>query len=221
MADLPPEPNRSTIKSALRRSRKSGPQMTKPYCSRRGIAEKDDARRPQVVFACSSRAPIARAMFSKSCFKMPKRFGAIAIGRAMSASRRNIPDAYGFTAVAAKHPSDWHGELGDQLDSLPEEIDYVLRIDEDALFMSPVDGSAAECDRRSDGSGRICRTSGWFQLRRNIPGRVIEYFRRMLDNASAASDFVLRTVLFVSRVGHLETHLSSIAIASARLHLGI
>lgn len=91
------------------------------------------------------------------------------------------PDAYGFTAVAAKQPSGWHGELGDQLDSLPEEIDYVLRIDEDALFTSPVDGSAlnaiADLMVRDDLSYvRLV------PLKRNIPGRVIEFGRRMLDN---------------------------------------
>src|SRR5664279_239635 len=52
------------------------------------------------------------------------------------------PDLYGFTALAAKRPSNWHGELGDQLDSLPEEIQYVMLTFEDALFMTPVDGAA-------------------------------------------------------------------------------
>src|SRR5437588_787790 len=52
------------------------------------------------------------------------------------------PDLYGFKALAAKTPSDWCGELGDHLDSLPDDIEYVLRMDEDALIMSPVNGSA-------------------------------------------------------------------------------
>lgn len=90
------------------------------------------------------------------------------------------PDMYGFTAVAAKGPSNWQGELGDQLDSLPEQIQYVLRMDEDALFMSPVDG--AKLDAIAD---LIIRQNLSYvrlvPVTRNLPGRVIEYFRRKLD----------------------------------------
>lgn len=90
------------------------------------------------------------------------------------------PDLYGFTAVAAKQPSDWRGEFGDQLDSLPDEIEYVLRLDEDALFMSPVNGSAlnaiADLMAREDLS-----YVNLVPVRRNLPGLVIEYFRRKLS----------------------------------------
>jgi hypothetical protein len=90
------------------------------------------------------------------------------------------PDIYGFTAVAPKGPSDWRGEFGDQLDSLPDEIQYVLRIDEDALFMSPVNGSElnaiADLMVREDLS-----YVSLVPVMRNLPGRIIEYFRRKLD----------------------------------------
>jgi|GEM_PF-1255520 hypothetical protein len=51
------------------------------------------------------------------------------------------PDMYGFTAIAAKGPAGWREELAAQLDALPAEIDYVLRLEEDMLFLSPVDGA--------------------------------------------------------------------------------
>src|SRR5690242_9675506 len=54
---------------------------------------------------------------------------------------RKRPDRYGFKALAAKKPSDWRGELCDQLNSLPAEIDYVLLILEDAFFLCPVHGA--------------------------------------------------------------------------------
>jgi hypothetical protein len=90
------------------------------------------------------------------------------------------PDIYGFAAVAAKGPSNWQGELGDQLDSLPERIQYVLRMDEDALFMSPVDGAKlnaiADLMIREDLS--YVRL---IPVTRNLPGRVVEYLRRKID----------------------------------------
>jgi hypothetical protein len=90
------------------------------------------------------------------------------------------PDIYSFTALAAKRPSDWREEVGDYLDSLPHHIEYVLRIDEDALFMSPVDGSKlnaiADLMVREDLS-----YVSLLPVRRNLPGLVIEYFRRRLD----------------------------------------
>ena len=47
-----------------------------------------------------------------------------------------------FRCLTAKGPSDWRQEVGDYLDALPEQIEYVLRIDEDALFMAPIDGAS-------------------------------------------------------------------------------
>jgi DNA-binding MarR family transcriptional regulator len=90
------------------------------------------------------------------------------------------PDIYGFKALSSKGPSDWRGEVGDYLDALPSHIEYVLRIDEDALFMSPVDGNKlnaiADLMIRDDLSYvRLVPVT------RNFPGRVTEYFRRKLD----------------------------------------
>ena len=90
------------------------------------------------------------------------------------------PDIYGFKAVAAKAPSDWRGEFGSQLDQLPDEIQYVLRIDEDALFMAPVDGSRLN----AIADLMICKNLSYVSLipvSRNLPGQAIEFFRRKLD----------------------------------------
>ncbi len=109
-------------------------------------------------------------------------------------------DLYGFTAVAAKRPSDWRGELGDQLDSLPDEIEYVLRIDEDALFMSPVNGSElnaiADLMVREDLS-----YVSLIPVKRNLAGRIVEYFRRRLDQRP------------LRRIGFSEPYYSSVAVA--------
>jgi hypothetical protein len=90
------------------------------------------------------------------------------------------PDIYGFTALAAKCPSDWRGEFGDYLDSLPEETEYVLRMDEDALFMSPVNGPALNAIADLMVREGLCYVS-LVPLSRNLPGRIIEYFRRNLS----------------------------------------
>jgi len=90
------------------------------------------------------------------------------------------PNLYGFTAVAAKGPSHWRQEVGDYIDALPEHIEYVLRIDEDALFMSPVDA-----DKLNDIADLMVRENlsyvSLIPVSRNIPGRIIEYFRRKFD----------------------------------------
>jgi hypothetical protein len=110
------------------------------------------------------------------------------------------PDIYGFTALAAKSPSDWRGELGDQLDLLPDEIEYVLRLDEDALFMSPVNGTElnaiADLMVREDLS-----YVSLVPVMRNLPGRILEYFRRKLDKRP------LRPISFS------EPYYSSVAVA--------
>lgn len=93
---------------------------------------------------------------------------------------RKRPDIYGFRALAAQKPSDWRGELCDQLNSLPNEIEYVLLILEDALFMSPVAG--AKLNAIAD---LIVRKNLYYvsliPLRRNLPGLIVEYFRRRLS----------------------------------------
>ena len=110
------------------------------------------------------------------------------------------PDMYGFTAVAAKRPSDWRGEFGDQLDCLPDAIEYVLRIDEDALFLSPVDGSAlnAIADRmvREDLS-----YVSLVPVKRNFVGNIIEYIRRKRNKTP------------LRQIGFSEPYYSSVAVA--------
>jgi hypothetical protein len=90
------------------------------------------------------------------------------------------PDIYGFRALMAKRPSDWRGELGDQLDSLPDEIRYVMLIIEDFLFTSPVQArelnAIAEQMVRDDLSYvRLVPVT------RNFAGLIFEYFRRKID----------------------------------------
>jgi hypothetical protein len=90
------------------------------------------------------------------------------------------PDLYGFKALAAKAPSDWRGELSDQLDNLPPEIQYVLLTFEDALFTSPVDGGKLDAIAKLMVQDDLSYVS-LFALRRNLPGLMIEFFRRKLS----------------------------------------
>jgi hypothetical protein len=90
------------------------------------------------------------------------------------------PDTHGFTALAAKSPSGWRGEFGDQLDSLPDKIEYVLLTFEDALFMSPVNG--VQLDAIAD--LMVSENLSYVSLNpvsRNLPGLIIEYFRKKLS----------------------------------------
>lgn len=93
------------------------------------------------------------------------------------------PDLYGFQTLTAKRPSDWQGELTDQLDGLPEEIEYVLLIIEDAFFTSPVVG--AELNAIADLIARedLAYVS-LIPLRRNLPGLIIEFFRKRLSKGA-------------------------------------
>jgi hypothetical protein len=90
------------------------------------------------------------------------------------------PDLYGFTSLAAKGPFEWRQAVVDYLDALPDQVEYVLRMDEDALFMAPVDGdklnTIADLMVRKD----LAYVS-LVPLSRNLPGRLVEYFRRKLD----------------------------------------
>jgi hypothetical protein len=90
------------------------------------------------------------------------------------------PDMYGFKAIATNSAAGWRDELGAQLDRLPAEIDYVLRLEEDYLFLSPVDGARlnaiAEIMLRED----LCYVN-LDRVRRNVAGRVVEYFRRNMS----------------------------------------
>lgn len=122
------------------------------------------------------------------------------------------PDIYGFKALAAKGPSDWRQAVSDYLDALPEQIEYVLRIDEDALFMSPVDGrrldSIADLIVREDLS-----YVSLLPVRRNLPGRVFEYFRRKFDKRplrqlSFSEPYYSSVALAIWKRGYLRSLLS-------------
>src|SRR5215472_1453049 len=87
------------------------------------------------------------------------------------------PDIYGFKALAAREPSNWRGELNDQLEGLPHEIEYVFLVLEDTLFTSPINGS----ELNSIASLMVRDDLSYVRLvplRRNLPGLIIEYFRR-------------------------------------------
>jgi hypothetical protein len=68
----------------------------------------------------------------------------------------------------------------DYLDALPEQIEYVLRIDEDALFMAPIDG-----DKLNAIADLMVRENLAYvrlvPVTRNFAGRVVEYLRRKFD----------------------------------------
>ena len=87
------------------------------------------------------------------------------------------PDMYGFKALSADRPSNWHGELADQIDKLPENIDYILLTFEDALFLSPVDGP-----RLNEIAALMVREKieylSLLPVARNLPGLIVEFFRR-------------------------------------------
>lgn len=93
------------------------------------------------------------------------------------------PDMYGFRALAATKPSDWRGELADQLDRLPDQIKYVLLLVEDTLFMAPVNGFVL------NGIANLIVRDDLAYVRlvpvtRNIIGRLFEYFRHSFDKRS-------------------------------------
>ena len=90
------------------------------------------------------------------------------------------PDLYGFKALAAKGPFQWRQAVVDYLDALPESIEYVLRMDEDTLFMSPVDGDKLNAIADLMVREKLSYVS-LVPVRRNLVGRVVEYFRRKLD----------------------------------------
>jgi hypothetical protein len=109
------------------------------------------------------------------------------------------PDMYGFKVIAAKQPSNWQGELGDQLDSLPDDIEYVLRLDEDALFFSPVDGTKLNEIADLMVQENISYVS-LLPLPRNIFGRIAEFVRRQFDKSP------------LRRIAFSEPYYSSIAV---------
>lgn len=84
---------------------------------------------------------------------------------------------YGFTSVSAKGPSSWRGELADHLDALPPEIEYVLRLDDDAFASRPIEGIKLEMVARLIDKGGLAYVK-LLPVARNVFGRIIEYFRR-------------------------------------------
>jgi hypothetical protein len=90
------------------------------------------------------------------------------------------PDLYGFKTLVAKGPFEWRQAVVDYLDALPEQIEYVLRIDEDALFMTPVDGDKLNAIADSMVRENLAYVS-LVPVRRNLAGRIIEYFERKRD----------------------------------------
>jgi len=89
-------------------------------------------------------------------------------------------DMYGFKSVAARGPSDWRGELSAQLDSLPPEIEYVLRLEEDALFLSPVNGKKLEEIAEIMLRENLCYVS-LVPVSRSMADRAVEFFRKKLS----------------------------------------
>jgi hypothetical protein len=87
------------------------------------------------------------------------------------------PDIYGFKALAAREPSNWRGELVDQLESLPHKIEYVFLVLEDTLFKSLVDGSELNAIANLIVQEDLSYVR-LVPLRRNLLGLVVEYFRR-------------------------------------------
>ena len=87
------------------------------------------------------------------------------------------PDILGFKSLSAKSDVEWRGRVGDYLDSLPDEIRYVMLIVEDYLFTSPVDrmelNAVAEQIYRND-----LAYVRLVPVHRNFLGGVFEYFRR-------------------------------------------
>jgi hypothetical protein len=90
------------------------------------------------------------------------------------------PDTYGFKAIATNSVAGWRDELGAQLDRLPAEIDYVLRLEEDYLFLSPVDGAKLNAIAEIMLREGLCYVN-LDRVRRNLAGRVVECFRRNIS----------------------------------------
>jgi len=93
------------------------------------------------------------------------------------------PSMYGFTAIAANGPAGWREELGAQLDSLPAEIEYVLRIEEDFLFLSPVDGKKLNAIAGLMARGDLAYVS-MNPVSRSVFGSVIELVRRKVSKGA-------------------------------------
>lgn len=89
-------------------------------------------------------------------------------------------DIYGFKSLATRGSANWRSEFAAQLDSLPSEIAYVLRLEEDALFLSPVNGEKLNEIARIMLRENLCYVS-LVPVSRSMAGTVIEFFRRKLS----------------------------------------
>jgi hypothetical protein len=110
------------------------------------------------------------------------------------------PDMYGFKVLTAKAPGGWRAEMLDQFEWLPDEIEYVLRIDADALFMESINGSElnAIADLMVEGDLSYVRL---VPVTRNFAGSIIEYFRRKIDKSP------------LRRISFSEPYYSSVELA--------
>jgi hypothetical protein len=110
------------------------------------------------------------------------------------------PDIYGFKVLTAKATGSWRDEMLDQFEQLPEEIEYVLRIDADALFMAPINGGElnAIADLMVEQDMSYVRL---VPVTRNFLGRVIEYFRRKVNKGP------------LRRISFSEPYYSSVELA--------
>ena len=91
------------------------------------------------------------------------------------------PDIYGFKAVSGRGAKGWREQLIAQLDSLPEQIEYVIRLDEDLLFLSPVDGEKLNAIAREVLRADLVYVS-LVPVSRGLLGRVVEFVRRKLSS---------------------------------------
>jgi hypothetical protein len=110
------------------------------------------------------------------------------------------PDVYGFKVLTAKATGSWRDEMLDQFEQLPEEIEYVLRVDADALFMAPIDG--AKLNAIAD--LMVKQDLSYVRLvpvTRNFFGRVMEYFRHKIDKGP------------LRRISSSEPYYSSVELA--------
>lgn len=90
------------------------------------------------------------------------------------------PDMYGFKAVAARGAKGWREQLIAQLDSLPEQIEYVVRLDEDLLFFSRVDGARLNAIAEEVLRADLVYVS-LLPIARSLLGGVFEFVRRKLS----------------------------------------
>jgi hypothetical protein len=93
-----------------------------------------------------------------------------------------FPDLYGFKTVAANAAGGWREQLGAQLDSLPPEIDYVLRLEEDFLFLSPVDGAKLNAIAEQMVRDDLVYVN-LMPVSRSLVGRAVEFVRGKLSRS--------------------------------------